>query len=356
MGRYLVASDLHISDQVTQGRSRLQDGVRLLLEVFRTAKRERCFEVILAGDVVHQKNRFALSTWLAVQEALRLTGMRVWWLRGNHETPTPSDILNTPIRLMSAPHVETVLGRYVVDADPAADCVLAFLPWFEGEDYLLELAHLKEEVRPYKKRILISHIGVQGGVVSGSNFSPASRVTLKDLNPSFWTFVLLGDYHKHQKLAPNVMYLGAPVSHCFGDDHHGFVWVLDTDAMTVKKAMLGETFPQFFTAGVFTDEDRDYWVERAKFEEQGRDYLRFVAPVEYHAPLQRAWPKAKVVSPSDTVVEIEEDESRLSLDEKTSFETLVARYVKHKGIPKEHQGRLSGMMLEEIHSYLKGAE
>ena len=100
---------------------------------------------------------------------------------------------------------------------------MACVPWNENrEEYLKSLSKLK------KSNILVTHVGVSGGVVGKNNYPLQDAFTVKDIHPSTYDYVVMGHYHKPQIVTgtKNMIYAGAPVQHNFNDEgeERGF-WV-----------------------------------------------------------------------------------------------------------------------------------
>lgn len=241
--RLLVTGDLHVSDRRVLGRPRLPVTLEMLQFIFDLACSQNADALILNGDVIDQKLGFPIDVYLGILGVFeKNSDVKTYWIRGNHESPDADRPQRTLMRLFDG-LVTTVIDRPIYLSDDTSTVWLA--PWWPAERFKQSMAEISEQVRANKTHYLITHIGLKEGTTGPSNFHPPSEVRIKDLHPSKFSRILLGDYHKHQWLVENkVCYLGAPIEHTFGDDPSPGVWTLDTGTNALEPLpLIG--FPRF---------------------------------------------------------------------------------------------------------------
>ena len=131
-----------------------------------------------------------------------------------------------------------------------------------------------EKVRAFVKSVsggvLVLHQGVAGAMLNGA--ISTSTLTLQDLCAERFDFVILGDYHKPQKLAENVWYVGSPIQHDWGEaDEQKRILVLDTDSQHLSS--IPTEGPEFRKATVadwlnHLDRDQHFYKITASAEER----------------------------------------------------------------------------------------
>ncbi len=247
--RALCCADLHVkSNDLPRGTQLLRDIKNLCVSNELTM----CF---IIGDLLHEKDRFTIHCLNAVRKCLeefKAEGITVYWIRGNHEVPltsTPSKTIMPMYRHLAKIVVTPEILR-------GEDYCIYMLPWYTAElfrNYCNQLAQATYQDRT-KTRILMAHIGLAEGVTNLGGFQVSQPIRLTDLHPESYHLTLLGDYHVFQKVSKGVYYLGAPISHQFGDDHLGKVWILDTDSREIEPVSLPSKFPKYATYEVELDE------------------------------------------------------------------------------------------------------
>lgn len=260
--KLLVTGDLHVSDRRVLGRPRLPVTLDMLQFVFDLAVSQRADALVLNGDVIDQKLGFPIDVYLGILAVFeRNSDVKAYWIRGNHESPDAERPQRTLMRLFEG-LVSTVIDRPVYLSDDASTVWLA--PWWPAEKFKQSISEVAAQVRSTKKNYLITHVGLKEGTTGPSNFHPPSEVRAKDLHPSKFARILLGDYHKHQWIVEDkVCYLGAPIEHTFGDDPSPGVWLLDTVENTlVPVPLIG--FPRF----------RQWQIDTPKKLERLRDAIK----------------------------------------------------------------------------------
>ena len=97
--------------------------------------------------------------------------------------------------------------------------------------------------------ILLGHFGIQGAEV-GSNYVMTSSdlISLRDIPVGDFDQVFLGHFHKPQKLAENVRFVGATHQHNWGDTgQERGVWIWETGIDGHGPRFIPITAPKFIT-------------------------------------------------------------------------------------------------------------
>ncbi|MEM2936749.1 MAG: DNA repair exonuclease, partial [Candidatus Bathyarchaeia archaeon] len=164
---------------------------------------------------------------------------------GNHETPRTSDA-GCILRLIGNPAgTGNIPGVYVfidnIEARPLTPkCEIVAVP-DRGIQKIPE-TQLKPQTSA-STRLLALH-----GIVSPLGI-PQPEVQLKDIRTTKWTYVALGGYHVHSKVAPNAAYPGAPdytSSNIWEEARHPKGWLLiETEPLTITFVEVKPTRPVY---------------------------------------------------------------------------------------------------------------
>jgi exonuclease SbcD len=162
--------------------------------------------VLVAGDVFHQVRPSNPAIVLAFLQFARLVRecpqAEVIIIAGNHDQPRTSET-GCILRLFAQ------LGIHVVDDQPRwvhlpeRDTAVLAVP-----DSLKSSGRFEPDAG-FRHNILLLHAEVEGAIPSTPAESAVSRVTPADLMAERWSYVALGHYHVHRRLALNACYSGA---------------------------------------------------------------------------------------------------------------------------------------------------
>jgi DNA repair exonuclease SbcCD nuclease subunit len=318
-GKYLVTADIHMRPN-TKG----------LDEVFFTDlgtlyDKHRCDGVIVIGDLLDQK-RPSIEYMIRVDDLLQRFGRPLYWLKGNHEAPDPN-IPGLSCLYFLNRWSNTYWEQGVKSVDDG-NSLFYFLPWQpskrlkdEAQQFAVH-AQMKENVG--KKKILFAHVGLKEGEV-GEDCRVHQEISIKDLVPDVYDFVLLGDYHRHQFLGENSLYLGAPFPKSFNDTNSVGVWLLDLNGpeVTLESLSLPSIYPQYRS---WTIKDRSNLVLVGY---DNRDVNRIVCEVALLGEVTNLYPDARVVGEEFNPVM---DRGRLEGIENQEAEKIFLAYLKSRGI------------------------
>lgn len=347
--KLLVSADLHVSDRVVMGRSRLPVYEKMLYSIIDIAKEHQCEAIVLAGDVIDNKNKPPLDVLVLLDQFLSANTLPLYWLRGNHETPdkeNPSKSIISLFRDRYGVRVVSDCGSVIYHSSfQEADRIFYFLPWYPAEDFKAEAVKLSKKAVRFKEKtgkkpILFTHIGLKEGSTSPSNFHPPSAVTVSDLFPEHWAMIVCGDYHAHQFVAKNVFYTGAPIPHNFGDFNIKGVWVLDTEKLTARAVPIPGA-PKFIQWDA-TLQEKPLW--------SPEDYVRVYAKPGDIELIRAAHPEADVRAKVPEEQITLPTDSRISLDATASHDVLLSRYLEYKNIEGEEAECLKTIGMEILGS------
>lgn len=210
-----------------------------LMDVY---KNEKCSCVWELGDLTDDRNSLTLPTIHTVVSGMNQFPKSPYNIKivGNHEQYLKNaEIHHCQIFSSNFTVVDTVK---TFDLGSALIAVAAY-PSDEGEltEWIRKV--IRECRQAEKPVIFLGHFQVLGCELnSGQSLTGIPKKALAGVELG-----LLGHVHKHQKLAPNVFYVGSPFQQNFGEAHEEkMVAVVDTETCSVKWIkLLG--FPEYRT-------------------------------------------------------------------------------------------------------------
>ena len=340
MSRFLCTADIHISNRTvcanaaSGGMSRLGTYMKVMEDLVTLAKHHGTRHVFLVGDVLDKKHgtprEVLRSLYRFFRKVKYRTDVKFHYLRGNHETPDNSNPHDT---------VMDLFGEVVhVASRPAVlewqDTSLYLLPWYPENTMIAVARKMALKARAMqkiehgsRKHILLAHVGVKEGRISSSGFEIPQRVSLSHLYPSIFDLIMLGDYHCHQWLSSNAMYVGAPLSHIFGDEGYVGPWLVDTNSMEVESLTL-PTRPPKHVQWRITDPEALVIPGYDAF-----DHNRIYGPATCLHALRVMYPAADVLLETALPAEVQNSSTMIQLKgaELTDPTKLIPRYLLSRG-------------------------
>jgi len=146
--------------------------------------------------------------------------------------------------------------------------------------YTSKPERLKKAVRKLRVEtsvaVLVLHCGIQGGRVGPKQYLIRNPIKLKDIRPKDFNLVLLSDYHTQQWLASNVLYLGSPLQHSFGETHRPCIWdvTLYDKKPWFKLEKIYTNLPRFRQVRVYHHKDLK------KLGDLTNDFVRVILPLD----------------------------------------------------------------------------
>lgn len=108
------------------------------------------------------------------------------------------------------------------------------IPYSKDKNFILSsIKSFREKCTDSKSAILLTHLGISGGVTGSGMYVMSDEYNLKELSPELWKYIVLGHYHRPQLLCNNTFYCGTPVQNSFNDEvkegngYNGF-FIIDT--------------------------------------------------------------------------------------------------------------------------------
>jgi len=238
--------------------------------------------IILAGDLWTPKydiNRLLFKELYDILENfnnfIAKFNIKLFLLLGNHEYPC-AFLLN----MFKQSHIMPILKQKKI-AGPDFDLFLQPYNKHIAED-------ISNIVLSKDKNYLISHCPVLEGRPS-MDTKIFTDLSIKDLQHEKFDYVILGDFHTHQKIDSNVYYLGSPFPLDFGATNLlPCVFMLDTETNEFIKHKLPSVYPKF----------RQVKIEKI-FKElldyNPKDYYRIFCPFEMVQQYKLLYPDAEIV-------------------------------------------------------------
>ena len=220
-------------------------------EIIKKSKEHKVDALVIAGDVFHSRKSIDVTVLDAVyNEFLKEKELPMYLVAGNHDIAESGKrrysikVFSKLMKVVTVPKVVEIAGNKV-----------GMIPWTNDPD---KLSLVVTEFKKQHVKYVIGHLGIKGGVTGNHDY-----VMEGDIEPSIFskfTWVALGDYHKHQVIKSNIYYVGSPIQHSWGesDDKKGFM-IFDANGGEFIEL---EGFPRFITVrnekDAKTVTDKDY--------------------------------------------------------------------------------------------------
>jgi len=229
--KFAFIADLHLSrysqdkiEDETNLPERLHSIKRALCEVGDYCCENDIKRIIIGGDLYHNKSIiYAIAQEIMLDFFEQYEDLEFWVLDGNHDlSGKGADAISALRPIRNYINVEWVTQFQTVDND------LICIP------YSYDIVN---QVKQNKGRILISHFGLNEGVLN-SGISIVSDIGIKDLIGRY-ELVLLGHYHKPQQIIRDdikIYYVGSLIQLDWGEkgEEKRFL-VVDTDTLQVDE-------------------------------------------------------------------------------------------------------------------------
>jgi len=228
----IIFSDIHINSH-KKSVDRLEDCIKVLDWVFKTAVKNNINNIIFLGDLFHDRQKIDVLTYQKTFEVfekyLYENDINLYLLLGNHDLwhyekcdiSSVNPLRNLPgVQVIDKPCVKKISEEYL----------FGFLPFTHNP--INDLKRIEEEwekecsnhnIDPIK--ILGGHIAVDGALwnVKYGTFAEVAiehdgdMVKIDSDVFSNWQKVFLGHYHAEQKLSNKIEYVGSPLQLSFGE-------------------------------------------------------------------------------------------------------------------------------------------
>jgi len=227
-----VIADLHLDDwprwahKTHEGsNTRLEAQLGVIKNLLHSApSNDIC---IIAGDTANPRKEslpLALSNGITdLMNFCSKTFAQTYVIEGNHDYPwrTPEKGKLSSVSISKRSNVTVVEGGMIVKREltvPGSFVELCLLSYQPTED-TLKAAVSSLIAATGGNRILIAHQPLMEGMLDTGGLA-IKGFSVDSLQPDKWKLVLLGDYHRPQKIRSNVYYCGSPYELNRGDAKH----------------------------------------------------------------------------------------------------------------------------------------
>ncbi len=254
----VITSDIHLKTTDKYAKilpsginSRLQDRLDHLTKSVNFAIEKKVDYWLCLGDVFDKINPAEIlrQKFVQVLAPLIKNKIPIIILIGNHDTDykvysfmTETDLLNTletdALTIISEPTQLILKG---------IECL--FIPFIPDEQ-------VAEQLRKYKNQVVFGHFGVDGALISGTEYVLSIGLSHKLFNHHRFTF--LGHYHKAQT-AKKWMYIGSIAKVDYGErnDKKGFVY-LEATKEKITHQFIDVKDRVFFQYTIYENEDPEF--------------------------------------------------------------------------------------------------
>lgn len=359
--KFAVIADLHLHNHREFGRtvefnnpwdgkvypanSRLVDQLNTLNDLFHRLFEKGIKLTYIAGDIFHVRGTVpsdVLQLSLSLFQFWSEKGMKFRAIAGNHDQMDAEGLYHSSSAFANVFDVATGSKRFFRTRDEDGATMVHLLPWVENRhQYLEELDFCQQLVRtnPHCKHVLISHAGIDGAEVGTLEYRLKEPVFVEDLGPDLWAAVFLGHFHKPQKMANNVWYVGSPYQ------------ITRAEREDVKRAMIYDTetakVTQFKTVGkqfyqMFFDDmchnDPDTWKPAPGYYDvivRGKE-----DPAEVRAILaEMGVPEFHLIRPRVESAK----KSRMKVSKKATDRQLLEAFLQAKGVESTEEVLEAGL-------------
>jgi DNA repair exonuclease SbcCD nuclease subunit len=238
MPKILLCSDLHIHMHKNLI-SRLEDGLKVVEWIFRTAIEREIDVIVFGGDLYQDRQRIHTISYEKTFNLIRKfmvthPQLRLYLLVGNHDM-----WFNNKCDVSSISPLEAIQGVRVISNCESVEVMpgyhMDFLPYTKNP--------LEDVAEHFSKKcdVLISHIAIDDAKLNSFSRAEVSveydgdmvKVDIDKFNG--WKRVFLGHYHLAQKLNDVVEYIGSPYELNFGEAfQEKHIIILDTESLETE--------------------------------------------------------------------------------------------------------------------------
>jgi len=313
--KILIVSDLHADNYsrfstLTENgiNCRLQDCINAVRSLNRLAKQVGAECLFFLGDLFNSRTTISIDVYyLVFQEIERLAkDIETYLLVGNHDQfLRKGDIYSTyPFSSIC----QVISKPTVLDLDSLVVC----LPYQEDHKELLKF------IEQNKGDYLFAHLGLNGAKVGPTEYRVKETLNPEDLKPEEFKWVILGHYHKFQRLKDNIVYVGSMLQHNFGErGEEKFALVLDTRTDRLQRVKLDG--PQFLQ------------ITKSELDERvNGNYVKIICKGKEREEVLRKLSKLK---PRGYVIEAETEtkfEKRIDVNPTMSIPEMIEKYVESR--------------------------
>lgn len=260
MLKIVITSDFHLKSTDKYGKiepsglnSRLIDILNNISKSVKYAIEHKVDYWICLGDIFHKINpsETLRENFLRVISPLIKENIHIILLIGNHDTDFKIHSFMTESKLLDIinKNVITVISTPTEIHLKKINCL--FIPFMED----IEISKTLRSVD--KDTIVFGHFGVDGALVSGSEYVLSKGISQSLFKKPKYTY--LGHYHKSQT-AKKWMYIGsiAKVDFAERNDKKGFIYSEISDAGAIRHKFINVKDRIFFQHEIYEEDDSEF--------------------------------------------------------------------------------------------------
>jgi DNA repair exonuclease SbcCD nuclease subunit len=269
--RFLATGDLQVHNwsQFNYTRpdgmgSRLYYTLKVFDIILEQAIKLHINKVLLNGDIFEDASYIDVEVYNAVYEKLELMhrkGLDVVINIGNHDV--------SKFAQAKVIHSLKSFGKIaqIIETPTVVWGYLGVIPWMANPECI------KIAVKGFRHIVpaLALHCGVQGARTGPKQVLINNPIQLRDLKPDKFAFILLSDYHTQQELSHNVLYMGSPLQHNFGEIHKPVIW----DVQIVPSKNSKELFGKWKMEAIPTNLPRFHAINIKHLSEAKKQFRKF---------------------------------------------------------------------------------
>lgn len=242
--RFLATGDIHcheykqFSYTLTNGlNSRFANCLKVFDILYKRAIQKKINKILLNGDLFQDSAYINTAIFNEVYKKLELfynSKIEVIINMGNHDVVRNSD--NVFLHVLTA---FRKIAKVIEKPKLLWDCV-QIIPWMHNEK---EFKKIIKKLEPVK--CLVLHQGVQDATTGPNAYLVKNKIKLEDIRYKDFNLILLSDYHNHQFLRKNVLYMGSPLQTSFGEIHKPAIWDITITDKMVSTEPIYTYLPRF---------------------------------------------------------------------------------------------------------------
>jgi len=268
MSRLIISADIHNKlfgayaiEKNSVNNSRYKAIRDVLKQMLTHAKKVNAKAIVIVGDIYDTKNiieSYVYNTFWDFCVEVGESNIDLYLIAGNHDISSLGDETITLLHAFKQLPRVHVIDEPTIFTNDMFDgyCNCVMVPFRRDvnicREYIKSAKAAIEDNRneAFRKNstpinMLFYHGAITGAKITSREFlDEKNSMHLADLYPNFFDLIFLGHFHKHQKLAENVWYVGSPLHHDMSDagDSRGFY---DVDMKTFKLTFVPTVFPTF---------------------------------------------------------------------------------------------------------------
>jgi len=331
--KYVIIADLHVT---IKGYSRSVNGIpehiyypTLNLHNAVDYAKENNATLIIAGDLIDTKDSVHQMVYNYLKDELEYAKNTVetYIVAGNHDYTVYNDQMFSFLKYVGIP--------VAFSGNPITinDCVLIGHHW-DKEKIKEDFQNIDLETT----RLIVSHFGLKEALAGNTSYK-GGEFSISDFSEMKDTFLILGHYHKPQKVSDNIYYVGSPnpVRVDERDDEKRFILV-DTDAMTIKS--IPTIYPKYKTINLDKETELDLDEIKEDIVNNLSNYV-FMIPDNYSKKIEikelqkefSGYVFTYDVEKNDKNEELIDDEEMVTLS-KININSIQEEFLEKSGVPK----------------------